>query len=93
MKKFISGSIIDDDKILLEVKDDAALFYYEKQVEYFNFRRDLVKKGEREEDGETLGPFYWIPVFNWDEQVKDHLLRKSWVTQEMINYIEKNINK
>ena len=93
MKKFMSGSPVFNDYFTIEIKNNEAIFYYEPVVNRFHEKRRLISIGEMEEDDEELQPFYWIPIFNWDEQVKNHLLRKSWVTQEMIDYIETNINK
>ena len=94
MEKFKGGSVIFNDYFLIEVKDNEAMFYYQPNVNRFYERKRLISIGEIEEDDEeTLEPFYWIPVFNWDKKVKNHLLRKSWVTQEMIDYIETSINK
>lgn len=92
MKKFRSNSQVFNDNFFIEVKNDEAIFYYEPVVNRFHEKRRLISIGEMEEDDEELQPFYWIPIFNWDEQVKNHLLRKSWITKEMIDYIEQKIN-
>jgi hypothetical protein len=92
MKRFITDARFNND-ITIMVKDDAAFFYKQEDIRWFEHRKILVSEGMIEDNEDVLEPFYWLPVTNWDEQVQKHLLKKYWVRQEMLDYIEEELNK
>lgn len=93
MKRFITDSKFNND-ISVKVEDGAAFFYSQSDINYFHHRDRLIKEGLVSDDEEAeLNPFYWIPVENINDQVRNHLLKKSWFRKEMLDYIESELNK
>jgi hypothetical protein len=92
MKRFITDAKFHND-ITVNVKDGAAYFYLQEDIRYYEHRKHLIEEGFIEDDKETINPFYWLWVAHWNEQVQNHLIKKSWIKQEMLDYIEEQINK
>lgn len=92
MKRFITNAEKHND-ISIDISDIAVYFYLQEDIRAENHRKHLVEEALIEDSGETINPFYWFFKLRWDEDTKKHLLKKYWITQEMIDYIETNINK
>jgi len=92
MKRFITDAEHHND-ISIDISDIAVYFYLQDDIRNENHRRHLIEEGFIEDSGETINPFYWFFKSRWDDDMKQHLLKKSWVRQEMVDYIEQEINK
>ena len=92
MKRFITNAEHHND-ISIDISDIVVYFYLQEDIRAEQHRKHLVEEAFIEESGRTINPFYWFFKVRWDEDLKQHLLKKNWITQEMIDYIETNINK
>lgn len=90
MKRFITNAEHHND-ISIDISDIAVYFYLQEDIRAENHRKHLIEEAFIEDSGETINPFYWFFKVRWDEDLKQHLLKKKWITQEMIDYIEQKI--
>lgn len=90
MKRFITNAEHHND-ISIYISDIAVYFYLQEDIRAENHRKHLIEEAFIEDSGETINPFYWFFKARFDEDLKKHLLKKNWITQEMIDYIEQKI--
>jgi hypothetical protein len=92
MKRFITDAEHHND-ISINVSEISVCFYLQNDIRLENHRKHLIEEGFIEDSGETINPFYWFFKARWNDDMKQHLLKKSWVRQKMLDYIEEEINK
>ena len=90
MKRFITNAEHHND-ISIDISGIAVYFYLQEDIRVENHRKHLIEEAFIEDNGETINPFYWFFKVRWDEDLKQHLLKKNWITQEMIDYIQQKI--
>jgi len=94
-KVFANGNGMDR-PILIDITDNVASFYFKKDYDqhfewlYNQKENDIEVEPEHEKPSE----FYWIPKDRWEhpqENYPQHMERKNWFTEEMMDYLNDNL--
>jgi hypothetical protein len=102
---FNNGNEHDNRVIMINITNDHIEFfyydYYLRETEYLkdkeeNGEIDYMDEGEKEVNG-----FYWISTDEWvsdrtgrkdrEDNWHKHMKTKNWFTEEMYEYIDKNV--
>lgn len=100
-KVFKNGNDWDSRKILIQISEGYIEFFFEEQ--YNRKKSWILEETERRnecgeepltEDELSNSNFYWIMIDDWiipERGFEDHMSRKSWFTNEMKNFLNKNL--
>ena len=88
-----------DSSIIIKITDDYIYFYFEReyfrQIEWFNSKEDWELE-EISQENLTPSEFYGFEKDRWNhpqEHFPSHMMRKTWFTQKMLDFINKNVNE
>lgn len=97
-KVFTNGNERDGREIMIEIKEGVAEFffneYYRNHIKWLAEQEESGEIEYLDEDAKVNNGFYWIGTEDWNarkEQWKEHLSHKVWFTDEMYNYLDKNL--
>lgn len=99
---FENGNERDGRTILIKIENGSIAFYfyekYVKQTEWIQQEEERRKEsGEYglTDDEKSNSEFYWIRIDDWRNDANnfhEHMREKTWFTEEMEKYMDKNTN-
>ena len=93
MKRYFTNGNGTNRSIAIKVDTETITFYFDSDITRFNeMKEDEMLQDDDIQEEPTY--FYWIGVEDFKKDKEhwiNHMMRKNWFTQEMLQYINNNI--